>query len=281
MKVVEHTSDRLVLRYLPIRGWLLAGSLLTTLLILLSIIYFGGTRSQLTCQRSPSGQGACQLRERVAGIEGELVQEISLEEFTGVKMVQVPYELSEGNQTTGYTIALVTPKEEIVFQSLQRDKTQIESATTQINEFLKNSRQPSVEILYRFNMAPPSTLIWYFLAFFVIPAILILIFCDLGVLTYTFDRTTGSFTITRQALSRKTLETHKLALIGKVVYQEAVPIEREVLKLPGIEGRTVQVTSGVVLVLADDREIPIWGLESMASDRQQALAGTIAAFLGL
>jgi ASC-1-like (ASCH) protein len=222
MKIIQKTSDRLIIQDTPIRDFMIS-FLFVGLMPLIAIFESLPRQQTLNCQRIEPTQVNCRVEKDVIGIKSE---EITFTQVTGAEVIEEVIEQEEStdeNTYKFYQIKLYTKTQSSDFGETTRDEAETRAISKQINTFLANPQQQVFQIT-KVDQSLTETrdaifvslffaTFWYgFVGLFLF--ILGILFSASWVKNWNFDKTQHQLRVTQWFLIKRKTKEH--SLLGQV-----------------------------------------------------------------
>jgi hypothetical protein len=247
MKIVQQTPNLLILRLRPIFLWIF-GAIFASVGLFMT---FNGKTITLTCKRTESTFGSCELIE--SGVLGSQARVIPLNILQGAKVKE-----QDGGDISTYQVIIFTRNGEVPFASYSSfDEGQ--AIVSHINQFLKIPQETSLTQQEddRLNMFLIGGL---FFTCGLVPL-------TARIVTCVFNKTLNTLTVKRQGFLGTEVIEHGLREIKNVLVEE----------LTDSEGSNYRVS--IVLVSGD--RLPLTSYYSSGRKSQQRTVSCIKNFLNI
>ncbi|AUT02557.1 hypothetical protein CLI64_20395 [Nostoc sp. CENA543] len=191
MRITEHTPNKLTLHNSALKDWII-GSIITSLGIVIPVLYAGKTIYSFNCKRDNSVNGGiCQIQE-IDKWGASTPKIVTMNELKGANLETRTYRV-RGGKRVEYNIKLLTKNGDIHFTSGDNEED-ISSLVNQINDFINYSQASNFQV----KNVIDNTIVMYTVGGLLLIFGISAIFAD--DIMCSFDKESGKFFIRRKGL---------------------------------------------------------------------------------
>ncbi|WP_427159872.1 hypothetical protein ACQFX9_28480 [Aliinostoc sp. HNIBRCY26] len=191
MRIIEYTPNKLTLHSSALKNWII-GSIITSLGIVIPVLYAGKTIYSFNCNRNNSvNGGTCQIQE-IDKWGTKTRKIVVMNELKGANLETRTYRV-RGGRRVDYRINLITKNGEIYFTNGD-DRANMSSLANQINDFINHPQASNLQVQDVMDETIPMYIIGGLLLVYGVSSI----FTD--DIMCSFDKDSGEFLIRRKGI---------------------------------------------------------------------------------